>query len=146
MLGCICMLWGNCAYVSSVDSGWQWVPGQSREGPHRQHGGGRWERERERGREHPGAFHGAGQDVKVMSLSIRSAGPLAWVGYICVSLKEQYHEILSRHLSVSLFIQFSSGCWILLSNYQETVCRGCRSYIWTFTDVCFDVTTTLCRN
>lgn len=36
-------------------------------------------------REHPGDFHGAGQDVKVMSLSIRSAGPLAWVGCVCVS-------------------------------------------------------------
>lgn len=30
-----------------------------------------------------GTFYGAGQDMKVMSLSIRSAGPLAWVG--CVS-------------------------------------------------------------
>lgn len=48
-------------------------------------GGGEVEREGE----HPGdgwgghAFHGAGLDVKVMSLSIRSAGPLAWVGCVC---------------------------------------------------------------
>lgn len=46
-------------------------------------GGGEGERERAPGER--GAFHGAGQHVKVMSLSIRSAGPLAWVGCVCVS-------------------------------------------------------------
>lgn len=70
-------------------------------------GGGERERERERkGESTLGAFHGAGQDVKVMSLSIRSDGPLAWVGSISVFLKEWYHETLSRHLG--FFVQF--GC------------------------------------
>lgn len=61
------------------------------------------EGEKEKGREHPGGFHGAGQDVKVMSLSIRSAGPSARVG--CVPVREHYHEMLSRHPSISLFLQ-----------------------------------------
>lgn len=72
-------------------------------------GGGDGERERAPGGQ-GGAFHGAGQDVKVVSLSIRSAGPLAWVGWgAFVFLKEWYHEMLSRHLSVSLFLRLSVG-------------------------------------
>lgn len=46
-------------------------------------GGGERDTETERGSTR-GAFHSVGQDVKVMSLSIRSDGPLARVGCGCV--------------------------------------------------------------
>ena len=46
--------------------------------------------------------------MKVMSLRIRSAGLPAWAGCVCVRfLKGRYHEMLLRHVSVSLFIGFS---------------------------------------
>lgn len=65
-------------------------------------GGGEGARQREETR---GPFCGAGQDVKVMSLSIKSAVLLAWAGRFPGFLREWYHYVVLRDLSLSLLFE-----------------------------------------
>lgn len=75
------------------------------------------ERER-KGESAPGAFQGAGQDEKVMSLSIRSAGPAAWAGSVCVFLNNNKKIASWNALEASRcsFVQFA---WSNLTLKQE---------------------------